>query len=801
MPYGVVGGKLLGGFEHGRYAAGMGLRILNGVAVSQIPVVTESPTRYVFNYPQLERWNIAPAALPADSLILAKPVSTYEKYKYYIWGVLVFITLLLGTITVLVVNVSRRISAEKELARREKQLRNISENVPVMIAQLDSDLRYKFVNQAYADRFGMATTDLLGRKAEEVLGEELFNEVESHMLRALAGHYESYDVALPFSAGDTRQHIHVSIAPERDEVGQVDGFIAAITDITERKQAEQKQAFLQQRLEALWAISKLQDADLKTICDTILDENTGMTDSAYGFYGFMDEREENLTIYSWSENTMKDCEVHDKPLVYPIAQAGVWGNAVRERQPFLLNDYQENCANKKGLPEGHVALQRVLAVPVFKEDKIVAVGAVANKPGNYTYQDVTQLETFLSNVQILIDKKEAEEQRIKLEQQLAQAQKMETVGRLAGGIAHNFNNYLAVILGNLQLAKYAELSRDDLFELLESAHSAAQGSASLVRQIMAFSRQEATRLEPVGLQSIIEETVSMLRSTMPSSVSLSLQLPAAAEEITIKADSKRLQEAIINLCSNAIDSMPGKGMLRLALETVELRGTDIPATCEAAAGRFARITLEDDGSGMSEEVLEKIFDPFFTTKDAGQGTGIGLASVQATISQYQGFINVQSELGRGTTFTIFLPVSSGKRSPRQSESGETIVPGGAEHILFVDDERELAKTAERILKTLGYRVTVETDSEQALRSFRQSPDDFDLLLTDLTMPGLTGLELIEAVQKLRPELPVILCTGNTSHVTQEDIGKHQINSVCLKPLDLADLSQKLKTALSRKKGE
>jgi len=319
-----------------------------------------------------------------------------------------------------------------------------------------------------------------------------------------------------------------------------------IQDITEQKHNTEKLELLTKRLEALWKISSLKDTDLKTVCDSILDEITRMTESPYGFYGFINEPETVLNIYSWSRNTMADCTIHDKPLVFKIEQSGVWGNAVRDRKAFLLNDYREDCANKKGLPEGHVALTRVLAVPVFSKGKIVALAAVANKPADYNETDLQQLDGFLSNAQVLIDQKRTENEKLELEKQLQQAQKMEAIGQLAGGVAHDFNNMLGVILGHTELALLKAEPDNPFVKDLEQIQTAAKRSAELTRQLLTFARKEMITPQILNLNQAVTGMLNMLRRLIRETVHLAWN--PGVNLWPIRIDPAQLNQILTNLC-------------------------------------------------------------------------------------------------------------------------------------------------------------------------------------------------------------------------------------------------------------
>jgi len=397
----------------------------------------------------------------------------------------------------------------------------------------------------------------------------------------------------------------------------------------------------------------------------------------------------------------------------------------------------------------------------------------------------------------MTERKKAEQQRAELEVSLRQKHKMEAIGLMAGGIAHNFNNNLAIIMGNLQLADLKLDAKTPVREHLEQALIATRRSCELVRQIMAYSRQSTFDKQQISMAEIIAETIKLLRSTMPTSVDLSCQIPPALNPVLVQADASRIQEALINLCNNAVHAMQEKGRLQIELARRNLNQRDIPAHFNCTAGEYLRLRVQDNGCGMQAEVMEKIFDPFYTTKEVGKGTGIGLSTVMGIIHQHQGFIQVDSTPGQGATFDLYFPVSD--QPPAPAVTTAEILPRGSEHILFVDDETMLVEMVEKIFTQRGYVVTAETSSSAALQKFKQNPAAYDLLMTDQTMPELTGCELIRALREIRADLPVILCSGYSSKLTEDKMKNLGIDAFFWKPVEIGHLLHTTRKILDEKK--
>lgn len=387
-----------------------------------------------------------------------------------------------------------------------------------------------------------------------------------------------------------------------------------------------------------------------------------------------------------------------------------------------------------------------------------------------------------------------------LEQQLRQKYKMEAVGVMAGGIAHNFNNSLAVILGNLELAQMKLSNTDGIFDFLNYAKTAAQRARDLTRQILAYSRQSSPSKKPLNIAAVIDETVNLLRATIPTTISIHQKTSPECTEATIVGDLSLIQESLINLCNNAVQAMDGVGELSLKFEKVYLKQQQIPSQYASQPGQYCKISVQDTGCGLPKEIVDKIFDPFFTTKDVGQGTGMGLATVQGIIDQHDGLIKVKTDVGQGSTFELYFPLTNETQEvppqpPNIDTARDTARCEGK--ILFVDDDEMLVQLGETLLSNLGYQVTALTSSTEALELFTTDPGQFDLVISDQTMPDLTGKELITALLKIKPELPTVLCTGHNAAIASKDIHGSGINAFLQKPYELSDLKQTIRNVINK----
>jgi signal transduction histidine kinase/ActR/RegA family two-component response regulator len=393
---------------------------------------------------------------------------------------------------------------------------------------------------------------------------------------------------------------------------------------------------------------------------------------------------------------------------------------------------------------------------------------------------------------------EETKERAKLEEQRRQSQKMEAIGTLAGGIAHDFNNILAAIIG------FTEMVEEDLPPESQSRPrigrvlKAASRGKDLVRQILAFSRKTELERKPLSLSSVIHETFQLLRASLPTTIEMNLGAKATRD--TILATPAEVQQIIMNLATNAFFAMREKGgVLSISTTDIDFEPDSPVLDADVEPGEYVQLVIADTGHGMEHHVMQRVFEPFFTTKGVGEGTGMGLAVVYGIVKSLHGTIAVESEPGKGSTFRICLPVA------RADENQESVVvkttPRGTEHILIIDDEELLVEWGQAALERLGYSVTALTDSMEALKLFSVDPSRFDLVITDQTMPNLTGLHLARKLMAIRTNIPIILCTGHSDSVSPEKAKDAGIKDFLMKPLGKQQLAEAIRKVLNTARSE
>jgi len=633
---------------------------------------------------------------------------------------------------------------DRQLQENEEKLRDILDNAISHIWAFDGSC-YTYINKAYYDFTGLppGKTLTLESWSQRIHPEDLkaVTEVWTKSWEAQTAHDNYF--RLRNKAGEYHD-FWCHAVPVFDKNGKFTHFQGFNIDISERKQAERNyQALFEKMLDGFALHEIIVDAAGDPIDYRFLAVNPAFERMT----GLKGADLVGRTVLEVMPDTER-CWIE------------TYGRVALTGQPTHFDDYS-------------AAL-----------DKYFEVTAYRPAPGQFAciFIDIT-------------DKKAAEEEKKKLQAQLQQAQKMEAIGTLAGGIAHDFNNILGAVLG------YAEMARDDcatgslVAQDLDQAIKAGLRAKDLVKQILAFSRQAESEAIPLQPAVIIKETLKMLRSSLPSTISIEQNL--AGDTGLILADPTQIHQIIMNLCTNAFHAMEESGgTLSLTLERHTLGRSDLAGHPQARAGDFIHLAIGDTGKGINPEIRNKIFDPFFTTKEVGKGTGMGLSIVDGIVKSYGGFVSCDSRVGEGSVFHISLPALTDAAALPEEQVVE-IIPVGSEHILFIDDEEMLSEMGQNMLQRLGYRVTVRRSSLEALTAFQNQPEAYDLVITDQTMPGMTGIDLARRMLQIRPEMPIILCTGYSSQISEDKAKSAGIRGFALKPLAKKDLAVLIRKVLGK----
>lgn len=642
--------------------------------------------------------------------------------------------------------ITERRDEKERLRESEARLRAITDSARDAILMMDQDGILSFWNPAATQIFGYQAAEALGQHLHRLLAPSRYHAVHAAAFARFqqTGEGAAIDKTIELQALHRDGHeMAIELSLSRLLVKGAWHTIGIVRNITDRKKAEAALRESEERFRVL------HDASFGGISihddGIILDCNQGLV---------------NITGYDSNELIGMDGL---------LLIAVPWRQTVREHirtgfeKPYDVEGLRKN---------GTVYPLSLRGSNIPYKGRVVRVTE---------FRDITQ-------------RKQAEDERKHLQAQLIQAQKMEAIGTLAGGIAHDFNNILGAILGYVELSRNVTPAHSPAARFLDKALDGINRATMLVRQILAFSRHAESERVSLQVTPIIKEAIKLLRPLLPTTIAIVPQLEP--ETGAIFADPTQIHQILMNICTNAFHAMEDTGgTLTIGLNNIQLAARDLEQHPEVQPGNFLRLSVSDTGMGIVPEIRERIFDPYFTTKSVGKGSGMGLAIVHGIVKNCGGFVTVASEPGAGTMFCVHLP------SVRQEVQTETIeatpVAGGTERILLVDDEHILAEMSRTMLEYLGYQVTALSDSLEALALFRGDPGRFDLVMTDQTMPALTGIDLAQRLLAIRPDLPIILCTGYSSIVSEEKAKALGIKGFVMKPLAIKEISALIRSVLDQ----
>ena len=634
-------------------------------------------------------------------------------------------------------DITERKVAEAELLQSEARFRNLFENATfgIIVCRLlrdrdgnAVDFEHLEVNEATRKHTGFETAQLRGKRASEIVSPEETAWLVNQYKQVIA-------------TGKPRDYQRYFSAYDRTlDVGAIflagDLFAVTFVDVSERIRAT---AALRESVEKFGSMVEnvgfgvtLVNRDMKVI-------------------------EMNRQMREWFPHVKPE----DKPACYKSF------NEPSQKDPC------EICPTAKTLRDGgaHESLMRLSQAGTDRRFRVIS-SPIRDAEGNVT-----------ASIEMVEDVTE----RLALEAQLRQAQKMESIGTLAGGIAHDFNNILGIVLGFTQLASIDSPEGSKQKINLQRAISAVRRGTELVSRMLTFSRQKEQERKSLDLVSVVDEALKLLRASIPATVEIDAKMEL--EDATILGDQTQIHQILINLCTNASQAMGSEGgVLGIGLLQRTLVTTDLTEFPELTPGTYVEMTVSDTGIGMPRDVLQRIFEPYFTTKDPGEGTGLGLAVVHGIVESHGGAIRVCSEPGKGTTFRVVLPRFDASPVPETVEKVPLGHPPPA-RILLVDDEEGLIDYGKQMLEVLGHKVLAHTSSSEALGTFRKSPDMFDLVITDMTMPQMTGAALAQEILKIRPDIPVILCTGYSESIDLNKARAVGIRELLMKPVLIRDLER------------
>ncbi len=678
---------------------------------------------------------------------------------------------------------------ELEREQDEKALRQalgyadaIIETVREALVVLDPNLKVLSVNQSFCDMFGVTSGQTIGSSIFD-LGDGQWDipALRKLLENILPGNtkFDGFEVDHLFP--EIGQKIMLLNARRlHEEDGGTQKILLAMEDITARRQGRIELEASETRYRRLFETAR--DGIL------ILDADTGRISEVNPFLvdllGYV--RNEVVGKKLWEIGAFKDISASKRA----FAELRSKGYVRYEDLPLITKDGRE------------VPVEFVSNVYAANHHEVIQCNIRditkrrrAEEELKKAHDELERrVEERTEELQRAYDKLiEETREREQIETQLRQAQKMEAMGTLTGGIAHDFNNILAAMIGFAELALSRVPSGSPEKHYLQRIFEAGLRGRELIKQMLAFSRKVEQDEKPLNLSSVVKDTMKLMRASIPTTVSIKTDV-SRSESGLVFADQTQLEQVLMNLCTNAADAMRERGgVLDVALCDVSIAESDENPHA-ITPGRYMKLTVRDTGIGIPPAVIDRVFDPFFTTKQPGEGTGLGLSVVHGIVKQHDGYITVESEWGKGSAFTVDLPRIEEGTSHHRAFSDKHM-PTGSERILFVEDEEALAEMGQRMLEELGYKVTITTSSIEALALFKSNPSKFDLVVTDQTMPEMTGIDLAKEILAVRARTPLIICTGFSQLVDAEAATQAGIGAFAMKPLTKGEMAKTIRKVL------
>ncbi len=643
--------------------------------------------------------------------------------------------------------ISERRKTEEALRESEKKYRDLIDNYNSPISVYDTDLNIMIMNRAAAENLGGKPEDFFGKKLYECFPDRAEELIERHRKVIESGIPADFEDLFEFPSG--KIWFWTNVQPLKDENDEVYAIQGIGYDITERKKTEEALRESEEKyrllIENVGAAVIYFDKELKIVMAN------------------------NRVIKDWGMDleTLQGKSMYD---LFPRSEAARyvqrWSKIAAEDKVGEFEDLIEIRGEKRWMES---------RIEVIKDEKGDHIG----------YIDI---------VYDITERKRAEEENARMEAQLQQAYKMEAIGTLAGGIAHDFNNILSAVIGYTEISMLQAQEGSKIHRNLQEVLKAGDRAKDLVQQILTFSRQTEKELKPVQTSIIVKEALKLLRASLPTTIEIHQDMRS---DSLILGDPTQIHQILMNLCTNAGHAMQEKGgALEVSLENVEFGSELAVRHPDLKSGPYLNLTVSDTGHGMPSDVLERIYDPFFTTKEKGEGTGMGLSVVHGIVKSYGGTIDAYSELGKGTRFKVFFPIIERRIEPDKRE--EKPILRGTERILFIDDEQPLVNMGKQLLESLGYKVTTRNSSTEALALFKAQPEKFDLVITDMTMPNMTGDKLAEELIGVRPDIPIILCTGFSNRITKDKALEMGIGALVMKPIVRHEIANTIRQVLDKK---
>ena len=699
-----------------------------------------------------------------------------------------------------------REQAKQALKESEEKFKDLFEKAPLSYQSLDENGNFTEINETWLRTLGYNEDEVIGKNFSEFLVPEWKDHFAVNFPQFKAvGEVLGVEFEMIKKDGST---ILVSFQGKigKNLKGDFERTHCVFNDITVERSAQISQEIELILNKAIAGISKelLSDNyDIIVISDMLIEYAKKLTKSKYGFVSSVDNNTfENVgntltEIFSGKWGSKKT------RAAFPIRKDGkyneLWDHGLNTNKAFFTNTLHK-FTEYNDLPDTHVHINNFLAVPVIIGESLIGLIALADSDRDYTDHDIRAMERLSEIFSLAIHRKEQETEKIKLEQNLLELQKIEAIGALAGGIAHDFNNILFPIVGYAEMLKEDLPENSDLHDNANEILAGAKRAKDLVQQILAFSRQAEQEIIPLKPHLIIKEVIKLSRAVIPTSIKIKQFIDTKTSKIL--ADPTQIHQVAMNLITNAYHAMQETG----GILTIKLQNTETIENIKPSAHSpvlpdtpHILLSISDTGTGMDKNTIKKIFNPYFTTKPKGKGTGLGLSVVHGIIKNCGGDISINSSPGKGTTFDIYIPAFRKGLEPDKKERKIDIIPKGNESILLVDDEESILKTGQMILERLGYKVETVNSSLEALKIIKAGLNSFDLVISDMTMPDMTGDKLAEEILKAAPDLPIIISTGFSEQLSLEKAHLIGVKALMMKPIIKSKMAVTVREVLDKVK--
>ena len=678
---------------------------------------------------------------------------------------------------------------EDLLRVKESQLNTVTNIIPVLLTQCSRELQYKFVNRAYADMLGLSPEQVIGKSIEEIMGTEGLETIRPYVDTVLQGQPVEYEAEIPLQRIGS-PFLRVAYMPDRDEQGNVVGWIASITDISDRKQAEETRA----RLAAI--VDSSEDAIISKNLDGIITSYNAGAERLFGYtaqemIGQPVTRIIPIDRHEEETNILARVRRGERVQQYETVRIRRDGAPINVSLTISsIRDPKGNIIGASKIARNITGRKRAEEALLKARDDLVQANVQLEKRVQERTLELEQAHTALV--------REIEEEK-KLEEQLRQSQKMESLGTLAGGIAHEFNNILNIISGCAQLISRHSSNAEIIADNLKNIHQSIKRGASVVRELLTLARKSEAYLTSTDANSVVAELVKLLKQTFPKDIEISLDLDPHLP--SVMADPGQVTQALLNLSLNARDAMATGGWLVISTKLIDGRELQ-KSHAGATESQYVAIEVSDTGVGMDDSIQKRIFEPFFTTKGVGEGTGLGLAIVYGIMTNHKGFIDMDSKPGRGATFRLYFPLVPPQDQPVFDEMAITDAAdrrhaNGRGTILLVEDEETIARLLRDMLLQRGYKVLVASNGEEAIDLHLRHKQEIDVVVLDIGLPKMKGWDVLLKMKEENPGVKVLVATGYLEPELKSRIHGAGVKDFVQKPYTLEAMVAKLQALIER----